>query len=160
MRPLRRKVCTASTAAGALTAVLFFSLGCDDRYAAEREYLRQPPAEQHRGFEKLSPEKQVRVYIAAQIADPPDLTFCEELRKRWEAALPTVLGALANERGERLEDREKRALIGALECIATRQRAPCDPRLSPIANAAAKSIFDKSVRDDAVRAANELRCGR
>ena len=137
---------------------LFSPVGaCTDRYEREREFLQQPPSTQQAQFAKLSPERQVRVYVAAVTSDPPNLTFCDAIRKNGKEVLPEVLQQLASERGDRSLDGDKRALIGALTCIRD-PRQGCDPRLAPIALTAAKSIFDKDTRDQAVEEAQALRC--
>jgi hypothetical protein len=129
-------------------------LACEDRFANERPFFRQDKAAQYEQFRALAPEQQVRLFLVAQAAEPPDLTFCDELKKSAELALPAILKALVDEK----EDREKRSLLLALECVRDRAAKSCDPRVSPIAVSVAKSILDKELRNDAVQRANALRC--
>lgn len=153
----RRRPQRGLTRLFALTAAFFSFAGCTDRYERERAFLQQPPSAQQVEFVKLAPEQQVRVYVAAAISEPANLTFCDALRKNEKQVLPEVLQLLANERGDRSFDGEKRALIGALTCIRDPRRG-CDPRIAPIALTAARSIFDKDTRDRAVEEAQSLRC--
>lgn len=142
--------------AALLTSALAALAACDNsRYDAERPFFKQSAAEQRTQFRAATPERQVRLYVAAQVEKLSEVALCEELRSAsGPAGLPAVMQALADEK----DDEAKRALLDALVCVQPAQPRVCDPRLAPIAMSVAKSIVDKDARDEAVNTARELEC--
>lgn len=106
----------------------------------------------HAQFLTLPPERQVRVLLAAEASEPPDLTFCEPLG-RSKDILPVLLEAVADEK----DDGAKRSLIRALGCVHA-ATSLCDPRMSDIALTVARSIMEKEPRDEAAHEARAMRC--
>lgn len=151
-----RKAAAARSSCGSIrSSALLLLLACkSDPYAAERPFLQQSATEQHAQFAKLEPEKQVRVYLAAETSEPRGERFCGDLAKSAESPLPALLTTL----GETKDDGEKQALLRALGCLHDAARGGCDPRLVPIALTAARTILDKAERESAVAQAHALAC--
>lgn len=59
-------------------------------------------AESRREFSKLSPEKQIDVYLATVSFEPPPLAFEDYVAANWKVVLPVVKRRLATESGRKL----------------------------------------------------------
>lgn len=80
---------------------LWGCLNSDQRQALAIMRLRDQ-AESRLQFSKLSPEKQIDVYLATVSFEPPPLAFQDYVAANWKVLLPVVRRRLATESGLRL----------------------------------------------------------
>ncbi|MFZ1865373.1 MAG: hypothetical protein WAU39_14200 [Polyangiales bacterium] len=126
-----------------------------ERFKSEREFLRQPLEQQHEQFMKLPPDKQIPIYLAAQVREPPDTSFCRDIgQSSGRTAIPTIVRFLEAE----TEDHAKLDLIRAMQCIALVQGPICEPGLLEVARTAAASIREMDWREEAESIVSGLKC--
>lgn len=81
--------------------ILFVSLiGCSD-YKSDYSNIEKLPRDQRvSAYEKLSPDKQIKIFLIGMRQEPPDLYYLDSLAAQGEKAIPFMLDFLDKEEND------------------------------------------------------------